>query len=269
MAIIGSLAAGGMKPTTPTIGTASDGGTGTTASVAFTPSSYIGKGTITYTATSSPGSLTGTGSSSPITVSGLTTGTAYTFTVSGTTNYGVASASSAASNSVTPANPTAYDSIATVTASGGETSLNFTSIAGTYKSLQIRGWFKSSGGGGGSMRFNSDTGSNYSRHYLGESGSTVWAGGSANQTLMFTADQSGSTYNSVIIIDIIDYASTSKNKTMRAWNGYDVNAAGTSMYMYSGLWMSTSAITSIQLGTANFGGTFAAGSTFALYGIKG
>jgi len=161
-----------------------------------------------------------------------------------------------------------YESIATVTAAGVETSLNFTSILGTYKSLQIRGFFLSSGGGGGSMRFNSDTGSNYARHYLGGNGSSAFAGGSATQTLMTTADQSGSTYNSVILIDIIDYASTTKNKTMRAWNGYDFNAAGSSTYMYSGLWMSTSAITSIQLGTGLFGGTFDAGSTFALYGVK-
>ena len=62
MPIQGIQASAGMKPTTPTIGTATDGGTGTTVSVAFTPSTYIGKGTITYTATSSPGSLTATGS---------------------------------------------------------------------------------------------------------------------------------------------------------------------------------------------------------------
>lgn len=268
MRIVGNPPSGGKKPTTPTIGTATDGGTGTTVSVAFTPSTYIGKSTITYTALSSPGSLTGTGSGSPITVSGLTTGTAYTFTVSGTTNYGVASNSSAASNSVTPASPSSFDSIATVTAAGGETSLNFTSIPSTYKSLQIRGWYKSSGGGGGSMRFNSDTGSNYARHYLGGNGSSVFAGSGATQTLMFTADQSGTTYNSPILIEIIDYASTSKNKTMRAWNGYDINAVGGSTYLYSGLWLSTSAINSIQLGAGNFGGTFAAGSTFALYGVK-
>lgn len=164
--------------------------------------------------------------------------------------------------------PSDFESIATVTASGGETSLNFTSIPGTYKSLQIRGFYLSSGGGGGSMRLNSDTGSNYARHYLGGNGSSVFAGGSATQTLMFTADQSGTTYNSVVLIDIIDYASTSKYKTMRAWNGYDFNAAGGSTYLYSGLWQSTSAVTSIQLGTGNFGGTFAAGSTFALYGVK-
>jgi len=107
MPILGANSSGGSRPSAPVIGSATDGGTGTTASVAFTPSTYIGKGTITYTATSSPGNLTGTGSS-PITVSGLTAGTAYTFTVRGTTNYGVASIASSASNSVTPVEPIAF-----------------------------------------------------------------------------------------------------------------------------------------------------------------
>jgi hypothetical protein len=100
---IGYTATAGMKPTTPTIGTATAGNA--QASVAFTASSYIGKGTISYTVTSSPGSFTASGSSSPLTVTGLSNGTAYTFTVIGTTNYGVASATSSASNSVTPTVP--------------------------------------------------------------------------------------------------------------------------------------------------------------------
>jgi hypothetical protein len=75
--------------------------------VPFTASSYVGKGTITYTATSSPSGITGTSASSPITVSGLSNGTAYTFTVVGATNYGVSSGASGASNSVTPAIPQA------------------------------------------------------------------------------------------------------------------------------------------------------------------
>lgn len=108
MRIVGNSSSGGKRPATPTIGTAT--ASSGAASVPFTPSTYIGKGTITYTATSSPGNITGSSASSPITVSGLTNGTAYTFTVVGNTNYGVASAASAASNSVTPAasGPTAY-----------------------------------------------------------------------------------------------------------------------------------------------------------------
>jgi hypothetical protein len=57
--------AGGANPTAPTIGTATAGDQ--SATVAFTPSSYLGKGgTVTYTATSSPGGFTGTSTTSPI-----------------------------------------------------------------------------------------------------------------------------------------------------------------------------------------------------------
>jgi hypothetical protein len=103
MPIPGNTSSEGKKPTTPTIGSATAGTQN--ASVAFTPSTYIGKGTITYTAVSSPGGITGTSSSSPITVSSLTAGTSYTFTVVGNTNYGVSSDASGSSNPVIPVAP--------------------------------------------------------------------------------------------------------------------------------------------------------------------
>jgi hypothetical protein len=98
---------GGKKPTKPVIGTPNRLNNVTSDSnsqqvqVTFTHA-YTGKGTVTYTATSSPGGRTGTSSSSPVTVSGLTSNTAYTFTVSATTNYGVTADVSDASPSVTP-----------------------------------------------------------------------------------------------------------------------------------------------------------------------
>ena len=119
------------------------------------------------------------------------------------------------------------------------------------------------------MRVNSDSSANYARHYLGGNGASTYAGGQSSQSLMFTADDSGATYNSVQLIDIVDYADTSKYKTVRAINGYQTNTTTGSLYMYSGLWMSTSAVSSIQLGCGNFNGSFNAGTTFALYGIKG
>jgi hypothetical protein len=250
-------------PAVPTIGTATAGGTGTTASVAFTGVS----GAASYTATSTPGSFAATGTASPITVSGLTTGTAYTFKVKANNPFG-SSAESAASNSVTPVDPGAFVSIATVTASGGESSLNFTSIPGTYKHLQIRGFLLSSSGGGGSMRFNSDTASNYTYHNMGGNGSSVFAYGTTGTMTNFI-DTSDGTNPSVVTTDIIDYASTGKFKTLKSITGYDKNAAGGSLYQFSGLWRSTTAITSVQIGVGNFGATFDAGTTFALYGIKG
>ena len=100
---IGALDAGGDQPTAPGTPTAT-GGNGL-ATVSFSASSYLGKtGVVTYTATASPGGLTKSGVS-PIDFTGLTNGTAYTFTVRATTDYGVVSPASAASNSVTPAAP--------------------------------------------------------------------------------------------------------------------------------------------------------------------
>ena len=100
---VGALDSGGDQPTAPGTPTATAGNA--IATVTFTAPTYIGKtGTVIYTATSSPGGITASGIS-PITVTGLTNGTSYTFTVTGTTDYGVTSPASAASNSVTPAVP--------------------------------------------------------------------------------------------------------------------------------------------------------------------
>ena len=70
MPLIIGTGSGGKKPGTPIIGIATGGVL--SATVAFTPPSYLGKpsGTV-YTATSSPGGITGTSATSPITVSGL------------------------------------------------------------------------------------------------------------------------------------------------------------------------------------------------------
>ena len=90
-------------PDAPTIGTATTGVF--SATVTFTAAATGGAVT-TFTATSTPGSITGTSATSPITVSGLTAGTSYTFKVKGT-NSTATGAESAASNSVTPTDPSA------------------------------------------------------------------------------------------------------------------------------------------------------------------
>ena len=105
MPILGASASGAKStPVAPTIGTATDAGSGRaynngSATVTFTaPNSKLP--ITSYTVTSSPGSYTGTGSSSPITVAGLQSATAYTFTVTATSSAGTSAASSA-SNSIT------------------------------------------------------------------------------------------------------------------------------------------------------------------------
>jgi hypothetical protein len=96
------------------------------ASIAFTPPTSNGGSSITgYTVTSSPGSFRATGASSPIVVTGLTNGTAYTFTVTATNSVGT-SASSTASNSVTPLTVPGVPAITSVTSGNGQVVVAFT-----------------------------------------------------------------------------------------------------------------------------------------------
>lgn len=278
MPIIGIPSSGGMQPTTPTIGTASDGGTGTTASVAFTPSTYIGKGTITYTATSSPGGFTGTSSSSPITVSGLTTGTAYTFTVYGTTNYGVTSGTSAASNSVTPASPSSYEFIQAYTSSGG--SVTFSSIPQTYTHLQVRISGRSTLASGVASdvicRVNGLTTAIYYQNYQGSASNaasngviTAGTNGFYINSALNTAGGNFTATKGIAILDCFNYSSTTKLKSYNYISGaVNGNSGSTSTYVYVGnvMVVDSTATTSLMFypaSSANFSNTI-----IALYGIK-
>jgi hypothetical protein len=71
----------------------------------------------------------------------------------------------------------------------------------------------------------------------------------------------------VTVLDLLDYTSTSKYKTVRNLAGYDSNGFG-SIALNSGLWMNTVAVTSISI-SPRVGTLFNANSRFSLYGIKG
>ena len=165
-----------------------------------------------------------------------------------------------------------FESIATVTASGGEATLSFTSIPSTYTHLQIRGIGRSTFGNATNdpmnVRFNGITTSSYAYHFLYGRSSSVSADGYTPETVMQGGifPNNGQLANAfgVVILDVHDYASTTKNKTLRSFSGLDVNGDGYS-WMGSGLFMSTNAITSISFTHNNW----RAGTTFALYGIKG
>jgi hypothetical protein len=163
----------------------------------------------------------------------------------------------------------AYESIATVNGNGSATTLTFSSIPSTYVALQIRGIANDANGFNIALQFNGDTGSNYAFHRLLGNGSTVSAAGFATQTYAnyIGACASATSIFSAHIVDIHDYASTTKAKTIRTFTGADANGSGP-VSLSSGLWTSTSAITSISL--VNTGpNAFITGSSFALYGIKG
>jgi hypothetical protein len=173
-----------------------------------------------------------------------------------------------------PVSTNSYESIATVTVgSGGQSSIDFTSIPSTYKHLQIRGIARSSAAVTASncrLRFNSDTGSNYAYHYLGGDGAAAYAGATSSTDRGYAGLTSGASASAnifgVLIIDVLDYANTNKNKTVRALSGVDLNGSGY-VELDSSLWMNTTAVSSLSLFFNS--GNFAQYSSFALYGIKG
>lgn len=166
--------------------------------------------------------------------------------------------------------PTSFESIASVTANSG-TAITFNSIPSTYSSLQIRYQVARDGGNGTlSLRFNGDTGTNYGSGYFTSVGTTRTAnndiGGSRLSYLSETGTAS-SDFKAIGIIDIYDYASTSKVKTIRNISGIQRSVLGSNAITFStGIWTSTAAITSI---TFDQSGDIFGTSIFALYGIKG
>jgi hypothetical protein len=130
---------------------------------------------------------------------------------------------------------------------------------------------------GFNMRFNGDAGGNYSYHtFYGDArGGSPFAesGTSLSSIPVAQIPGSASLANSygVAIIDVLDHASTTKNKTVRSLNGYESNTTGySSIYsasaFTSGAWYSTSAVSSITLIPAN--SPFQQHSTFTLIGYK-
>ena len=170
-----------------------------------------------------------------------------------------------------------YESIATVSVgSGGAASVEFTSIASTWTHLQIRYLAQTTTSGTGSdnlwISFNSDTTyTNYRRHYLYGDGSSVSAGtGQSSSTygaLGFASRAGSTSIMGAGVVDILDYTSTNKHKTIRSLSGKDSNGAGEIVF-YSSLWFPSTiaAITSIKIQSES--NNLSNYSHFALYGVK-
>jgi len=169
---------------------------------------------------------------------------------------------------------TSFESIATVSVgSGGQSTVSFTSIPSTYKHLQLR--LIARGGSGSSndsylnLTFNSIGSSVYAAHQLFGNGSSAQANAFSSQSVIYLNRIAGGSTNSstfgIIVMDILDYASTSKNKTIRALGGWDDNGSGR-ISMTSGLYAELTAISSMTLTSES--GSFPEHSQFALYGIK-
>jgi hypothetical protein len=167
--------------------------------------------------------------------------------------------------------PANYELIETQVLGSNVASVTFSSIPASYKHLQLR--YTAQTNSNQSVlrgRFNSDTtSSNYSRHYLYGSGSGVGSAASANNGwLDFGPLEVGTNLFTAGVVDVLDYANTNKNKTIRALAGRR-GSSNPFIQLSSGGWFSTSAVTSLTVSEAFFGQNLLTGSRFSLYGIKG
>jgi hypothetical protein len=183
-----------------------------------------------------------------------------------------------------PWSPTgAYDALATVTVpSGGVSSVTFSGIPAGYKHLQIRTLTQTNRAtynlDSFGMTFNGVGGTSYATHYMqanNQNNGTVNAGYTTNAASLSpfcdTTSSTGVGGFGAAVIDILDYANTSKYKTVRALSGGDSNGGNSGYYadveLSSGLFMNTSAISSITF-FPTFSSLFNQYSQFALYGVK-
>ena len=168
-----------------------------------------------------------------------------------------------------------YELIETQILGSSQASITFSNLgtySSTYKHLQIRGVVRgalASTSESFNLRFNGDTGSNYTQHGLFGNGSSVSSFASTSQTSTYpgqiTAANTTTNAYSGFVLDVLDAYSTTKNTTMRVLLG---SASSYNLItLNSGLWLNTASITSITL----FGGNnnLAAGTRMSIYGIRG
>lgn len=194
-------------------------------------------------------------------VGGLKTKTAYTSFLAGNSQYV----------------PPTYEAIATTTLATAAASITFSSIPADYTHLQVRIWGYNNSGSDRTLylQLNSDAGSNYRNHYFVGTGSAASAGADSAATtgiLPYNGASSATGFNgdvnkpSIVVMDILDYKNTNKYKTIRTIGGWEGNGSG-NIYLSSGLWMNTAAITSLYF-QLPYSTLFNTGTVFSLYGIR-
>ena len=158
--------------------------------------------------------------------------------------------------------PSTMTPIATQTLTANASSITFSSIPQDYTDLILvtSGASQPAGGGAAFLRFNGDTGTNYSYLYMFGSGSATSTGRFSNTTGVPTNRHN--TTEGGGMGHIMNYSNTTTYKTTIS------HGAGNNIAIaYTGSWRSTAAITSITIFPES-GPGWATGFTATLYGIK-
>lgn len=161
--------------------------------------------------------------------------------------------------------PSTYTPIATTTLSGSTSSVTLSSIPSTYTDLIVEFVFGIASGDDILLRFNGDSGSNYSSTRLWGDGTSALSNRTTNSSGIFprTPANQSTAITTSWRINVMNYANTTTNKTTIA--RYDLASGFTESDV--GLWRNTAAITSLAIFSAN-NFNFSAGSIITLYGVK-
>jgi hypothetical protein len=170
-----------------------------------------------------------------------------------------------------------FELIETYTLGSSQANVTFTNLntySSTYKHLQIRYVARTNRASvfdSGRLKFNGDTGSNFTDHGLFGTGSSVgsYAQLNASTGINFGNAPGANAAANVFgagVMDILDAYSTTKFKVTRLLDG--VSSSSPAITLNSGLWRSTASVTDIQL-FPNVGTNWVTGSRFSLYGIRG
>jgi putative lipoic acid-binding regulatory protein len=160
-----------------------------------------------------------------------------------------------------------YDPITSLTITSTTATITFNSL-GSYTDLILVICASSNhtdNGSRGYIRFNSDSGNNYSDTWVGATGTATSSGRDTPQSaIAYGVVGNVSTQFETQIIHVMNYNNSTTYKTTLSRSnksdGYNNGLRAT-----VGMWRNTNAITSISL---TCDGSYISGSTFALYGVK-
>jgi len=162
--------------------------------------------------------------------------------------------------------PRTYEPIASTTLGSSTATVTFDNIAGTWTDLIVVGRFGMINNDATELyvRFNSDSGTNYSHTALFGGGTSAASNRASSASLGILVSTSDTAGNSVFCCSVASYANTNVNKTVLSAYASPGRDVGRTV----GLWRSTSAITRIDISRNSAGKDITSGSTFAVYGIK-
>jgi hypothetical protein len=158
-----------------------------------------------------------------------------------------------------------YEPIATQTLGSSQTTITFNSFSGYTDLRLIVTPLSTADGMNYQLRFNSDSGTNYSLTYLRGNGSTAVSNRQSNITFFDNLNMGVyTTTPHIYMYDIMNYSNSTTYKTVL--NRFSEMGGSGFVATGVGLWRSTSAVSTITLTALT--NQFATGSTFTLYGIK-